>query len=155
MNPVTSGTYNITSTNAQNLFQQFTGNLTGNVTVVFPPIVNFYIISNQTTANGYTLTVTTNTGGFSVVIPSGNQVSLVCDGTNFLNANTVQAGNVANISLPNGTAAAPSLSFASESSTGIYRPGAGQIAIDVLGSNALVASSSGVVIPNGIQGGTY
>lgn len=155
VNPVTSGTYNITSTNAQNLFQQFTGILTGNVTVVFPPIVNFYIISNQTTPNGYTLTVTTNTGGFSVVIPSGNQVSLVCDGTNFLNANTVQAGNVANVSLPNGTITAPALSFAAESTTGIYRPGAGQLAIDVLGSNALIASSSGVVIPNGIAGGTY
>jgi hypothetical protein len=152
--PVTSGTYNITSTNATNLFQEFTGVLTGNVTVVYPPIVNFYVISNQTTDNGYTLTITTGLGGYNIVVPVNNQVSVVCDGTNFYNANTVQAG-ATTVSLPNGSVSAPSLNFAAETNTGIYRPGTGQFGITVQGTLALNVTSSGVIAPGGISGGVF
>jgi hypothetical protein len=159
--PVTSGTYNLTTQEISNTIQQYTGSLSGNVTAVYPQVVNLYVISNQTTPNGYTLTITTGAvGGATVSIPAGNQVTLICDGVNFLNANTIQAG-ATTVSLLNGSAAAPSLNFSSESSTGIYRPGAGQFGISILGTNTAIFSATGLTVTgtgtftSGVQGGAF
>jgi len=159
--PVTSGTYNLTTQEISNTIQEYTGSLSGNVTAVYPQVVNLYVISNQTTPNGYTLTITTGAvGGASVVIPAGNQVTLICDGVNFLNANTIQAG-ATSVSLVNGSAAAPSLNFSSESSTGVYRPGAGQFGISILGTNRAILSATGLTVTgtgtftSGVQGGAF
>jgi hypothetical protein len=159
--PVTSGTYYLTTQDISSTIQEYTGSLTGNVTAVYPQVVNIYVISNQTTANGHTLTITTGAAGAaSVVVPVNNQVTLVCDGTNFLNANTVQAGATV-VSLLDGSAASPALNFSSEISTGIYRPSSGQFGISILGSNVSTVSSTGLTITgsgtftNGISGGTF
>ena len=159
--PVTSGTYNLTTQEISNTIQEYTGSLSGNVTAVYPQVVNLYVISNQTTPNGYTLTITTGAvGGASVAIPAGNQVTLICDGVNFLNANTVQAG-ATSVSLVNGSAASPSLNFSSESSTGVYRPGAGQFGISILGTNRSILSATGLTVTgtgtftSGVQGGAF
>lgn len=137
------------------------GNLTGNVTVTYPPVTQLYVISNQTTPNGYTLTVTTGAvGSASVTVPAGNQVTVICDGTNFLNANTVQAGATI-VSLLNGSAANPSLNFALESNTGLYRPGAGQLGVSILGTQVAQFESAGLTIYGtgtftlGIGGGAF
>lgn len=150
---VTTGSYTLSASEASNTIQEYVGTLTGNVTVTYPPVVNLYVVSNQTVDNGYSLTITTGLG-YSATVPPGQQATLVCDGTNFLNANTTQAG-ATTVSLVNGTVGTPSLNFASETNTGIYRPGAGELAIAVLGANALVATATGVKIPNGISGGTF
>ena len=72
--PVTTGTYNISASEASNIIQEFVGILSGNVTVVYPPIVNLYVISNQTTAGAYTLTVTTGAvGSATATVPAGGQ----------------------------------------------------------------------------------
>jgi len=159
--PVTSGTYNLTTQEISNTIQQYTGSLSGNVTAVYPQVVNLYVIANQTTDNGYALTITTGAiGGSTVTIPAGNQVTLICDGVNFLNANTIQAGSTI-ISLLNGSTATPSLSFAGENSTGIYRPSSGQFGISVLGTNRVIIDANGISIngtgtfSGGVQGGTF
>lgn len=159
--PVSSGTYAITPSEASNTIQEYVGILTGNVIAQYPPAVNLYIISNQVTDNGYTLTITTGvSGGANAIVPPGQQVTLICDGTNFLNANTVQAGATA-ISLINGTVGTPSLNFASETSTGLYRPGAGQMNIAVLGSDLVEFTATGMNVngtgnfENGIAGGVF
>jgi hypothetical protein len=93
-------------------------------------------------------------------VPAGQQATLVCDGTNFYNANTVQAG-ATTVSLANGTAANPALSFAAETNTGMYRSGVGQLAFSILGTNRAVVSASGVTVigsgtfTTGIAGGTF
>jgi hypothetical protein len=85
---------------------------------------------------------------------------VVCDGTNFFNANTVQAG-ATSISIVDGTAAAPAINFASEVSTGIFRPGSGQWAVSILGSSIFTVTSTGVTIAGtgnftgGISGGVF
>ena len=133
--PVSSGTVILTTPEATSIIQEYVGSLTGNVTVVYPPVVALYVISNQTTDNGYTLEITT-TYGTSILVPAGNQVSVICDGTNFYNANTVQAGGTT-ISLIDGTAGTPSLNFLSEPSTGLYRPAGGHLGISILGTQAI------------------
>ena len=124
-------------------------------------MANLYVISNQTVAGGFTLTVTTGAiGAADAVIPAGGQATVICDGTNFYNANTTQAGATA-ISLANGTAGAPSLNFASETNTGVYRPGAGRFGISVLGNLVLDTTATGVSVTGsgnfttGISGGAF
>lgn len=157
---VTSGSYTLTSSEATNTIQTYTGTLTGNVVIVYPPVVNLYVIKNSTTAGGFTFTVGTGSGT-SVVIPSGQQVTLACDGTNFFNANTSQAGAVTTVSLSDGTVGAPALSYASEATTGLYRAGAGQFNTAILGVLRSTLSASGLAIvgtgnfTGGVSGGTF
>jgi len=150
---VTGGSVVLTNNEASNTIQEYVGNLTSNVVVTFPPVVNLYVISNQVTDNGFTFTVTTGLG-FTAVIPPGRQATLICDGTNFLNANTTQAGATA-ISLVDGTVGTPSLNFAGETSTGIYRSSAGHFNIAVGGAMAVDLTVTGMKIPVGIAGGTF
>lgn len=156
---VTGGAVTLTNNEAANNIQEYVGSLISNVTVTFPPIVNLYVISNQTTDNGFSLTVTTGLG-FSATVPPGQQATLICDGVNFLNANTTQAG-ATTVSLLNGTVGTPSLNFAAETGTGLYRPGAGEIAIAVLGTKRVGVTATGVSVTGsgtfttGIAGGTF
>lgn len=159
--PVTTGSYTLTASEASNTIQFYTGTLTGNVTVTYPPVVNLYVISNQTSAGGFTLTVTTGIGGSATAtIPTSGQATLICDGTNFYNANTSQAG-ATSLSLLNGSAGSPSLNFASETNTGVYRPGAGRFGISVLGNLVTDVTASGLAVTgtgnftNGISGGAF
>ena len=157
---VTTGSYTLTSSEATNTIQTYTGTLTGNVIVVYPPVVNLYVIKNSTTAGSYTLTVGTGSGA-SVVVPSGQQVTLACDGTNFFNANTSQAGAVTTLSLADGTVGAPSLNFGNEATTGVYRAGSGQFNTAILGVLRSTLSATGLEIAgtgnftSGVAGGSF
>jgi hypothetical protein len=158
---VTAGAYTLTATEGTSLIQEYVGTLTNNVTVTYPPVVAFYVVSNQVNAGGYTLTITTGVaGGANATVASGNQSTLICDGVNFYNANTVQAGASVN-ALANGSVSNPSLYFASETNTGVYRAGAGSFDITILGTNRLEVNASGItvngtgVFSGGILGGIF
>ena len=147
--PVVNGTYTLTPSEASNTIQEYAGTLTGNVTAVYPPIVNLYVISNQTVDNGYSLTITTGiVGGANAIVPPGQQATLVCDGTNFFNANTVQAG-ATSLNLINGTVSTPAINFAAETNTGIYRAGVGEFDISILGVNRFSLTATGLTIEIG------
>lgn len=167
--PVTNGTYTLTSTEASNVILKFTGTLTGNVTIVVPQTVQVYYVTNQTngTVNNYTITLTTGIAGASeATITSSNQATLICDSVNLINANTVLAGASA-ISLIDGTVGAPSLNFANETSTGVYRGSSGQFDIAVLGIQVVAITAAGLDVTGnitatgtgnflgGIAGGSY
>ena len=167
---VTGGSVLLTNNEAANNIQEYVGTLTSNVTVTFPPIVNLYVISNQLVDAGFTFTVTTGLG-FTAKVPPGQQATLICDGVNFLNANTTQAG-ASTVSLLDGSVGTPSLNFAAETSTGLYRPSAGDLGISVLGTKRVGVTAAGVAVtgvvaasgavsgttgtfPTGIAGGTF
>jgi len=159
--PVVSGTYTLTTNEAQNVIQEYVGSLTGNVEVVFPQVVTLYVVSNQTVDNGFTLTIKTSaSGAASTTIPPGQQATLVCDGVNFFNANTVQAG-ATSLNLINGTVGTPAINFAAETSSGMYRPGIGQVAFSILGSQIMNILATGITITGegkfsgGVRGGTF
>lgn len=160
---VTSGTYTLTATEASNVIQKYTGTLSGNVQINLPQTIQVYYITNQTdgTGAGYDITFTTGVSGSgTAVVPAGQQVILLCDSVNLFNASTIAAG-ATTISLANGTAGAPPLNFASETSTGIYRPGSGELAMTVLGSKVLGLTAAGLDVTGagnftgGIQGGAF
>lgn len=160
---VTTGSYSLTASEAANAIQKFTGTLTGNVTIVVPQTIAVYYVTNQTdgTASNYTITFTTGvSGGATATVPAGQQVILLCDSANLLNASTIAAGAL-NLSLDNGTAAVPSLNFASESSTGVYRPASGEFGISVLGTKRFGLTATGLAITGsgtfsgGVLGGAF
>ena len=158
---VTSGSYTLSTSEASSLIQEYVGTLSGSVTITYPPVVAFYIVSNQTTSGGNTLTITTGVGGgANATVASGNQATLISDGVNFYNANTVQAG-ASVTSLANGSAANPSLSFASEANTGIYRSGTGSFNISILGTDRAEVNASGLEVTGtgtfsgGVLGGIF
>ena len=159
--PVTTGSYTLTASEASNTIQIYTGTLTGNVTIEYPPVSNLYVISNQTTAGGNTLTITTGViGATSVVVPAGDQATVFCDGTDFYSANTVIIGG-STFSINDGSAGSPSINFLSETNTGLYRPGAGRFGISVLGSLVADVTATGLAVTGsgnfttGIGGGAF
>ena len=155
---VLSGTYTLTASEASNVIQKYTGALTGNVTIVVPATVQVYYIVNETT-NAYTVTITTGSGA-TAVLTTGTQATLVCDSVNLYNANTILAGS-SSISLINGSVGAPSLNFASETTTGIYRAASGEFNTAILGVLRSTVSASGLAIvgtgtfSGGVLGGTF
>jgi hypothetical protein len=159
---VTTGTYTLTSSEASNVVQKYTGTLTANVTIILPQTIQVYYITNQTdgTASNFTITFTTNSGGGVAAVEAGNQIILLCDSVNLLNANTVVAGG-SSLSLIDGNAGTPSLNFASELTTGVFRPGSGQFGISVLGIQLFSLASTGLTISGtgtftgGVFGGAF
>lgn len=160
---VVSGSYSLSASEAASPIQKFTGTLSGNVTVTIPQTVSVYYITNQTdgTGAGYTITFTTGASGSqTAVVPAGQQVILLCDSQNIFNASTVAAGAV-NVALANGTVTSPSLNFSAETTTGIYRPGAGEIGFTVLGTKRAGLTATGWtvtgtgVFSGGVAGGAF
>jgi len=156
---VVTGTYTLTAAEASNVIQKYTGALTGNVIITVPATVQVYYIVNATTG-AYTVTITTGGGGTTAVLTTATQATLVCDSVNLFNANTILAGS-STISLQDGLVSAPSLSFASEANTGLYRAAAGQFNTAVLGVLVSTVSASGLTIAGtgtftgGVSGGAF
>jgi len=162
---VSSGTYTLTASEASNVIQKYVsvGDLTGNVTIEVPPTIQVYYVQNATSGgvSNYTITLTTGiSGGSNATISAGQQATLICDSVNLVNANTVLAGATV-ISLTDGTNLAPALNFASEVSTGIYRPGSGEFAVSILGNQRMAIDATGITITGsgtfsgGISGGVF
>ena len=140
--------YTLTSSEAANVIQKYTGALTGNVVVNLPQTIQVYYITNQTTG-AYTITFQTGVaGGATAVVPAGQQVILLCDSVNLYNASTIAAG-ATTLALANGSAGAPSLGFSAEGTTGIFRPTSGVFGISILGTQKFWLDV------NGIQSGTF
>ena len=160
---VTSGSYTLTPIEASNVIQKYTGTLSNNVTVQLPQTIQVYYITNQTdgTGSGFTITFTTGVpGSGTAIVPAGQQVILLCDSVNLLNASTV-IPNFTTLLVASGSAGTPSIAFSAESNTGIYRPGAGQFGISILGSQVVEVNASGLDITGtgnfsgGVLGGTF
>ena len=152
---VTGGTLALTAAQAGNLIQEYSGTLTSNQTIVMPPIVQFYSITNNTSGN-FTFTVTTGSGT-TVQVPSGSSLLIVCDGTNCYNATSGTAGGntFTTISLGSGTLTAPSLHFQSETNTGVYLPTGGQLAFVVGGTLVGYFNATNFTALGGIGGGAF
>ena len=158
---VTNGTVTLTAAEASNVIQKYTGTLTGNVTVVVPQTVQVYYVQNATvgTVSNFTVTLTTGVGS-SAIIESNQQATLICDSVNLVNANTVLVGS-SSIGLIDGSVNTPSLYFASEATTGVYRNSSGEFNTAILGVLRSTISASGLAIvgtgnfTGGISGGAF
>jgi len=152
---VTGGTITLTSAQASNTIQEYSGALASNQIIVVPSTVQLYSFVNNTTG-AYTLTVKTSiAGGATVSVPQGGTLILVCDGTNVYNAASGSSSSITSLTLGNSSTSVPSLKFTGDLNTGLYLPASGQLGIVVSNAQAAYFSSSGLTVLNGISGGTF
>jgi hypothetical protein len=152
---VTGGTVTLSVVEGSSLIQEYTGTLTSNCTIILPPTVQLYSLQNKTTGS-FTLTFkTTSIGATTVTLPQGQTIIAVCDGTNVYNAQTSTSSTITNLTIGNGSAASPSLSFTGDATTGLYLAASGQLGFSSAGSNGMTLSSTGLAVLNGISGGTF
>lgn len=136
---LTGATHTVTTADAANKMLNFTGSPGTNVTVTLPSFSSiYYVYNNLTTAND--ITFTTGSGS-STVAPQGQRAILFVDSVNVVSAQTPAATSAINFG--DGTALAPSVTFASETNLGIYRPGAGTIGVSVAGASIGTFAAAG------------
>lgn len=77
-----AGSSNVTLTTAEarNMIHEYTGALTGNISVIVPTASGLYFVYNNTSGS-YTLTVKTS-AGTGIAVTQGQRAILACDGTN-------------------------------------------------------------------------
>ncbi len=151
---VTGGTVTLSAAESANVIQEYTGVLTSNCEVILPPTVQLYSLSNDTSGS-FTLTFKTGTlGASAVILPQGQTVIAICDGTNVYNAQTASVTG-SNITLANGSAAAPSLNFLGDTTTGLYLAGTGNLGFALSGANGMSLNANGLFVPEGIPSGAF
>ncbi len=152
---VTGGVVTLTSAEGSNIIQEYQGALTSNCTVVLPPTVQLYSLRNTTTGS-FNLTFTTGvSGGLTLTLPQNQTIIAICDGTNVYNAQTSTSSFINQLTLGDGSAAAPSLSFTSDATTGLYLAASHQLGFAVNGVNGATLTSTGLLVPVGINGGEF
>lgn len=153
--PVTGGVVTLTSAEGANIIQEYQGNLVSNCTVVLPPTVQLYSLRNNTTGS-FNLTFTTGvSGGLTLTLPQNQTIIAICDGTNVYNAQTSTSSFINQLTLGDGSAAAPSLSFTSDATTGLYLAASHQLGLAVNGVNGATLTPTGLLVPVGINGGAF
>lgn len=152
---VTGGTVTLSAPEAANVIQEYIGTLTSNCTVILPPTVQLYSFQNKTTG-AFTLTFSTGiVGGTTVALTQNQTIIAICDGTNVYNAQTATSSFINQLTLGNGSAASPSLSFSGDATTGLYLAASGQLGFAVSGVSAGTLTSSGLLMPVGISSGAF
>ena len=148
-------TITLSSVQASNLIQEYYGTLAANTTVILPPTVQLYVITNLT-SGAYNLIFSTGAvGAATVTIPQNQSLIVVCDGTNVYNANSATISILPSLTLNPGSAANPSLNFVGNTTTGIYQPSSGQMGMALNGVSKLTLQSDGLHVTDGISGGTF
>lgn len=127
-----------TSAQAQNIIQQYTGVLTGNINVIVPATVQLYYVFNNT-SGAFTLTVKT-ASGTGIAVDQGSHSILYCDGTNVVNAFTSTFGGA--ISIAAGSATSPNLNIIGSVTTGLYSPASNQLAVTANGKEVMNFTSA-------------
>jgi hypothetical protein len=158
---VTGGTLTLSSTQAANTIQSYSGTLTSNEIVVVPSTVQLYTFTNNTTG-AYTFTVKTAVGGgATIAITQGTSLVLICDGTNVYNAASGSSSTITSLTLGNGSLSVPSLKFSGDLNSGMYLVATSQVGFVIANAQAGYYDASGLTMngtgtfTSGVKGGTF
>jgi hypothetical protein len=145
----------LSSSEASNVIQEYSGTLAANTQIIFPSTVQLYVVTNLT-SGAFNLTFrTAAVGGATVVVSQTQSLVLVCDGTNVYNANSATISTLPSLTLNSGSAAAPSLNYTGDTTTGYYRPASGQLGFSLTGVSKMTLEADGLHVVNGVVGGTF
>lgn len=131
---VTGGTTTLTLTEASNVVQTYSGALLSNQILVLPAVVQVYYIANKTTG-AFTFTIQSPTPGSTLVLASGQNAVVFCDGVNVINASTSITGITA-LLLAAGSVGGPSLALAA-SNNGFFAPSSTAVAVSAGGTEVV------------------
>lgn len=152
---VTGGTTTLTSAQAANTIQVYSGTLTSNQIIIVPSTVQLYSFTNNTTGS-FTFTVKTAVGGgATVLVTQGTSLILICDGTNVYNAASGSSSSITSLTLGNGSTSVPSLKFTGDLNTGLYLPASSQLGFVVGNSQVGYFNATGFFALGGIYGGGF
>lgn len=152
---VTGGIVYLTAQEATAIIQEYTGTLVSDCTVIFPPTVQIYSLKNQTTGS-FTLTFSTGAiGAETLILPQGQTIIAICDGTNVYSAQTASTSYIQSLTIGNGSAANPSLNFLGDIYTGLYLPATHQLGFSIDGTAVGKMTSSGLYMTAGINAGAF
>ncbi len=148
-----SGTYTLSGSNLNRISYKFIGALAGNITVVVPASVQQYWMDNET-SGAYTLTISSSgTGGATAVLPQASRNIFYCDGLNIVAA---VSGQGVVPTFPDGSAAAPSITFTSDTTLGLYKAGTDTLGIATAGTaRGTVNATGNWVLPPASTGTTF
>lgn len=145
------GTITLSATEAANKLITFIGNPSAAVEVVVPAVVAVYY-TQSAVSTAQTITLKTSAGS-GVGINQGTRVIALCDGTNVVSAQSAVANT--SVSLTDGSALIPSLFFATQTNTGLFKSGTQDVGVTIGGSAVAVFGSTGLqtttVGPNASQ----
>lgn len=142
---VTAAAYTLTAPQASAKLLKFTGNQTGIPVITIPGTAAVYYIINAMIAPSAQLSFTTGVGT-TTSVPINTSSTILCDGTDVTSATTSASYTATTISLADGTAASPALSFTSDTDTGIYRSAANILSIATNGAAVADFTTTGVAI---------
>ena len=132
----------LTSADVAGRMIRVSGVASGNLVIDLPSIDNVYFINVESGVGSYSVTLTTGSGVTTIL--NANQKTVVyCDGTNVTPAVTTTV--TATLSLTDGNALAPSISWALDTDTGFYRNANGVIGFASNGVSTLLFGANGVV----------
>ena len=134
------GTITLSATEAANKLITFIGNPSAAVEVVVPAVVAVYY-TQSAISTAQTITLKTSAGS-GVGINQGARVIALCDGTNVVSAQSAVANT--SVSLTDGSALVPSLFFATQTNTGLFKSGTQDVGVTVNGSTIGVFGSTGL-----------
>jgi hypothetical protein len=152
---VTGGTVTLTSAEASATIQAYQGTLVSNCNVILPPTVQLYSFQNKTSGSFSLTFKTSSVGASTIVLPQNQTIIAICDGANVYNAQTSTSSTINALTLGNGSAAAPSLSFQGSATTGLYLAASNQLGFAVNGVNAGTLTQTGLLVPVGINAGAF
>jgi hypothetical protein len=151
---VTGGTTTLTSAQAANTIQIYSGTLTSNQIIVVPSTVQLYSVTNST-GGAFTFTVKTAvSGGATVTVAQGTSLILICDGTNVYNAASGSTSSITSLTVGNGSTAVPSIKFTGDVTTGIYLPSTSTFGFVVNSTQAGYFNTSGLTVNGAVAGTT-
>ena len=158
---VTGGTLTLSSAQAANTIQLYSGTLTSNQIVIVPSTVQLYSITNTTTGS-YSFTVKTAvSGGATVTVAQNTSLILVCDGTNVYNAASGSSSSITSLTVGNGSLSVPSIKFSGDLNSGIYLPNTSQVGFVIANTQAGYYNATGLTMAGtgtfvgGVAGGTF
>lgn len=132
-----SGNANVTlsAAEATRNIHEFTGTLTGNITVFYPnTTTSQWTITNKTTGN-FTLSVKLTGGSISNTIGQTESAIFYSDGAELKPSNN--SIDETNILFPDGGLSTPSVTFQGDQTTGMFLPGPGELGLTVSGTPRL------------------
>ena len=150
-----AGDATLSSSDVSGRMIRITGTATASIVLTLPSVDNIYFVNVESGMGAYTVTLKTPGVGGVVVLNANEKTALYSDGVNVTIAITTTVTST--LSLTDGGPTAPSLFFALDTDTGLYRKTNDTIGFTAGGAERMALSPAGLTLQTALpvaQGGT-